>query len=48
MPGRIGTISEKPTHYLQLPAPASSNSGSQQLRLHDHDVPKSDTAKVDL
>ena len=46
--GRIDNISENPTHYLRLPAPVASNSGSQQLKLCDHDVPKSDTAKVDL
>ena len=33
-----------PTHYLQLPAPASTSSGSQQLRLCDQGVYKSDTA----
>ena len=33
-----------PTGYLQLPAPASMSSGSQQLRLCDQGVCKSDTA----
>ena len=32
------------TGYLQLPAPASMSSGSQQLRLCDQGVCKSDTA----
>ena len=38
------------TGYLQLPAPASTSSGSQQLRLCDQRVCKSDTAvdKVEL
>ena len=45
--GRIGN-SKKPTGYWGLPASAPSNSGSQELRLCDHDVPKFDTAKVDL
>ena len=31
-----------PTHYLQLPAPASTSSGSQQLRLCDQGVCKPD------
>ena len=34
------------THYLQLPAPASTNSGSQQLRLCDQGVCKSDSTAV--
>ena len=33
-----------PTHNLQLPAPASTSSGSQQLRLCGQSVCKSDTA----
>eukprot|EP00964_Phaeocystis_antarctica_P049511 scaffold28717_cov57-Phaeocystis_antarctica.AAC.4 len=32
------------THYLRLPPPASMSSGSQQLRLCDQGVCKSDTA----
>ena len=34
------------THYLQLPAPASTNSGSRQLRLCDQGVCKSDSTAV--
>ena len=39
-----------PTDYLQLPAPVSTSSGSQQLRLCDQGVCKPDTAvkKVEL
>ena len=39
-----------PTHYLQLPAPASTSSGSQQLRLCDQGMCKPDIAvkKVEL
>ena len=33
-----------PTHYLQLPAPVSTGSGSQQLKLCDQGVCKPDTA----
>ena len=33
-----------PAHYLQLPAPASTSSGSQQLRLCDQGVCKPDIA----
>ena len=33
-----------PTHYLQLLAPASTSSGSQQLRMCDQGVCNSDTA----
>jgi len=33
-----------PTHHLQLPAPASTSSGSQQLRLCDQGVCKPDIA----
>ena len=35
-----------PTHYLQLPAPASTSCGSQQLGLCDQGVCKSDTTTL--
>ena len=45
-PASISPVMVPPTGYLRLPPPASTSSGSQQLRLCDQGVCKSDSTAV--